>query len=58
MESDAPESVIARWLAYNLRMDDPGTIGATERRNAHRIADALREAGWRIMREPPRKTKR
>lgn len=51
MESDAPEAVIAKWLAYNLRMDDPGTVGPTEHRNAHRIAEALRAAGWRILRK-------
>lgn len=57
MDSDAPESVIARWLADNMRIDDPGLIGPTERRNAHRIAEALRAAGWRLLRATP-KTKR
>jgi hypothetical protein len=53
MGSDTPESVIAQWLASNMRMDDPGLVGPTERRNAHRIAEALRAAGWRILRATP-----
>lgn len=51
MQSDAPEAVIAQWLADNTREDDPGVVGPRERRRAHGITAALRAAGWRLLRK-------
>jgi superfamily II DNA helicase RecQ len=48
---DQPEHIVAQWLATYTREDHPGLISAHERKNAHRICDALRAAGWRIIRQ-------
>ena len=48
---DQPEHIVAQWLASYTREDHPGLISAHERKNAHRICDALRAAGWRIIRQ-------
>lgn len=49
-ESESPEQVVARVLA-GWRIDEPALIGPDERRKAARITDALRAAGWRILRQ-------
>lgn len=49
---DGPEETVARLLSFQ-RMDDPGLVGPRERKLAHAICDHLRQAGWRIIRNPP-----
>lgn len=43
-----PETVVAECLANKLRTGD--VVETTGLRNAHRILDALRAAGWRVSR--------
>ena len=53
---DSPEEVLARLLAFQ-RKDEPGLVGPRERKLAHTLCDHLRQAGWRIIRQPQIKRK-